>query len=231
MASDEDAKNAITQFHGKPSTAGPSPSTKLTARRTRAAAVAVADTAVAAAGAAADAATSAAVAVAVVADGRRLGGGGGRRWWRRTRRTPLSRLSQPVSFLLARFGTSPNRASFFAGLGARVRQALARALQPHACLRNLPRLRCDRRGSPAHQVKLTELRERSTNPREFRARLSELATLLVFEVTRDLKRSPAYGADAARGCLGVSLARPVVVAPILRAGLGMSMECSIFCPT
>ena len=74
---------------------------------------------------------------------------------------------------------------------------------------------------PLVQVKLTRLRDERTPPCEFRARLTEIAALLVFEATRDLAtlsdciRTPLAAYD------GAVLARPIVVVPILRAGLGM----------
>jgi uracil phosphoribosyltransferase len=75
---------------------------------------------------------------------------------------------------------------------------------------------------PLVRVKLTRLRDERTSPEEFRMRLAELATLLVYEATRDLEtridsiRTPLAEFD------GTALARPIIVAPILRAGLGMA---------
>jgi uracil phosphoribosyltransferase len=74
---------------------------------------------------------------------------------------------------------------------------------------------------PLVQVKLTQLRDARADSSEFRARLNELSTLMVFEATRDLAtrvetvRTPLAPYD------GRALARPVIVAPILRAGLGL----------
>jgi uracil phosphoribosyltransferase len=74
---------------------------------------------------------------------------------------------------------------------------------------------------PLVRVKLTRLRDERTSPEEFRARLAELSTLLVFEATRDLptRTEPIRTPLAAHE--GTALARPIIVAPILRAGLGM----------
>lgn len=72
------------------------------------------------------------------------------------------------------------------------------------------------------RVKLARLRDERTPPREFRRNAQELAVLLAFAATRDLEtavekvRTPLAETD------GAKLARPVVVVPILRAGLGMS---------
>jgi uracil phosphoribosyltransferase len=75
---------------------------------------------------------------------------------------------------------------------------------------------------PLARVKLTQLRDEGTTPREFRRNAQELAVLIAFAATRDLGtavekvRTPLTTTDGAR------LARPLVVVPILRAGLGMA---------
>jgi uracil phosphoribosyltransferase len=74
---------------------------------------------------------------------------------------------------------------------------------------------------PLVQVKLTQLRDVKTDSREFRARLNELSTLMVFEATRDLATRPALIQTPLAPYEGSALARPVIVAPILRAGLGL----------
>ena len=74
---------------------------------------------------------------------------------------------------------------------------------------------------PLVQVKLTQLRDGRTGSREFRARLTELSTLMVFEATRSLATRVARIETPLAEYEGRALARPVVVAPILRAGLGL----------
>ena len=74
---------------------------------------------------------------------------------------------------------------------------------------------------PLIRVKLTRLRDETTMPDEFRSRLAELATLLVFEATRDLATKPLQVKTPLAPFEGSVLARPIIVAPILRAGLGM----------
>lgn len=74
---------------------------------------------------------------------------------------------------------------------------------------------------PLVRVKLTRLRDVQTAPEEFRARLAELSTLLVFEATRDLATRPHRIRTPLQEHEGAALARPIIVAPILRAGLGM----------
>jgi uracil phosphoribosyltransferase len=74
---------------------------------------------------------------------------------------------------------------------------------------------------PLVRVKLTRLRDAQTKPEEFRARLSELATLLVVEATRDLETKFQRIHTPLAVHEGSVLTRPIIVAPILRAGLGM----------
>ena len=74
---------------------------------------------------------------------------------------------------------------------------------------------------PLIRVKITRLRDENTTPDEFRARLAELATLLVVEATRDLLTRPIAIRTPLAPYEGAVLARPIIVAPILRAGLGM----------
>jgi uracil phosphoribosyltransferase len=74
---------------------------------------------------------------------------------------------------------------------------------------------------PLVRVKLTKLRDQHTRSEEFRARLAELSTLLVFEATRDLTTRSQRIHTPLAAHEGSSLARPIIIAPILRAGLGM----------
>ncbi len=74
---------------------------------------------------------------------------------------------------------------------------------------------------PLVRVKLTRLRSVETSTAEFRRRLTELATLMAFEVTRDLSTRIHPVMTPIAPYEGAMLARPVVLAPILRAGLGM----------
>jgi uracil phosphoribosyltransferase len=74
---------------------------------------------------------------------------------------------------------------------------------------------------PLVQVKLTQLRDVRTGSSDFRARLNELSTLIVFEATRSLVTRPEPIETPLARFEGRALARPVIVAPILRAGLGL----------
>jgi uracil phosphoribosyltransferase len=74
---------------------------------------------------------------------------------------------------------------------------------------------------PLVQMKLTQLRDARTDSSGFRARLNELSILMVFEATRSLATRPVQIETPLAPCEGRILARPIIVAPILRAGLGL----------
>lgn len=74
---------------------------------------------------------------------------------------------------------------------------------------------------PLVRVKLSLLRESDATTGEFRRALSELATLMTFEVTRSLATRTKTIRTPLAEVEGHSLARPIVLAPILRAGLGL----------
>lgn len=75
---------------------------------------------------------------------------------------------------------------------------------------------------PIVQARLTVMRdERSTNS-EFRAALRELATLLVYEATRDLERMRCPITTPVAPTTGTAIANPPLLVPVLRAGLGMA---------
>jgi uracil phosphoribosyltransferase len=74
---------------------------------------------------------------------------------------------------------------------------------------------------PLVRVKLARLRDERTPAHEFRTVARELAALLAFEATRDLSTITGRIRTPLTECDGAKLARPIVVVPILRAGLGM----------
>lgn len=75
---------------------------------------------------------------------------------------------------------------------------------------------------PIVSSRLTVMRdERSTNS-EFRAALRELATLLVYEATRDLARVDVAVRTPVASTTGTAIANPPLLVPVLRAGLGMA---------
>jgi uracil phosphoribosyltransferase len=74
---------------------------------------------------------------------------------------------------------------------------------------------------PLVQHNLTRLRDKHTEPEEFRRCLAEVATLMVYEATRafPLKKVKVTTPLAQAG--GFRLQREVILIPVLRAGLGM----------
>ncbi len=83
---------------------------------------------------------------------------------------------------------------------------------------------------PLVRVKLTRLRDERTEPGEFRALLAELALLLTMEATRDFSTRPCKVRTPLDDYEGAALTRPVVIVPILRAGLGRWTGCCGFFP-
>ena len=75
---------------------------------------------------------------------------------------------------------------------------------------------------PVIQTKLTELRDYASDHRKFRALLDEIASLMVYEVTRDWPTKPKPVQTPLERTTGYVLARQVTLVPILRAGLGMA---------
>ncbi len=75
---------------------------------------------------------------------------------------------------------------------------------------------------PVVQTKLTELRDFSADHRKFRALLDEIASLMVYEVTRDWPTKQRPVQTPMERTTGRVLARQVTLVPILRAGLGMA---------
>ena len=69
--------------------------------------------------------------------------------------------------------------------------------------------------------KLTRLRKKETDTREFRETLSEIAGLMAYEITRDLPVRKTTVETPLGQCHTQELAMDVVLVPVLRAGLGM----------
>ena len=65
------------------------------------------------------------------------------------------------------------------------------------------------------------LRDRKTGPRDFKQLLGEMAGLMAYEVTKALPLAPVEVVTPLERMEGMQLAQPVVLVPILRAGLGM----------
>lgn len=74
---------------------------------------------------------------------------------------------------------------------------------------------------PLAQCHLAAMRSAGTPPYEFRRHLNQLAGLLFIEASRDLPVQPVEVQTPLALAFGARLARPLVLAPILRAGLGL----------
>ncbi|MBS0660296.1 MAG: uracil phosphoribosyltransferase [Verrucomicrobia bacterium] len=74
---------------------------------------------------------------------------------------------------------------------------------------------------PLIQAKLTTLRSEDTPVEDFRRLLREIAALLAFAVTQDMATVPREIRTPLAPMTGCKMARPIVLVPILRAGLGL----------
>ncbi len=74
---------------------------------------------------------------------------------------------------------------------------------------------------PLVQHKLTLLRDKDTEPKKFRELIREIAILLAYEATADLKLEPASVVTPMGEARGARLTEKIGLIPILRAGLGM----------
>src|SRR5579862_6779840 len=67
-------------------------------------------------------------------------------------------------------------------------------------------------GHPLIEVKLTSLRDRTTTPEEFRRKLTELASVMAFEVTRNLETVAVPVETPLETATGARLAKPQIIA-------------------
>jgi uracil phosphoribosyltransferase len=74
---------------------------------------------------------------------------------------------------------------------------------------------------PLVQHNLTRLRDKHTQPQEFRRLLAEIAALMLYEATRSFTVKKVYVQTPLARTNGSQLEREVVLVPVLRAGLGM----------
>lgn len=77
---------------------------------------------------------------------------------------------------------------------------------------------------PLAAARLTVLRDERTDNAAFRAALRELTLMLVYEATRDAPTEPVQIRTPVGDTVGVRLAKPPLLVPVLRAGLGMVNE-------
>jgi uracil phosphoribosyltransferase len=74
---------------------------------------------------------------------------------------------------------------------------------------------------PLLREKITRLRDEKTEPRQFRALVGEIATLLLYEATADLMVQETEVKTPLAMARGAKLAEPIGLVPVLRAGIGM----------
>lgn len=75
---------------------------------------------------------------------------------------------------------------------------------------------------PLIQHKLSIMRNKETNTKEFRELLSEIAMLMTYEITRDLPTEPVeIETPIGKASVPMLKKQPICLVPILRAGLGM----------
>jgi uracil phosphoribosyltransferase len=75
---------------------------------------------------------------------------------------------------------------------------------------------------PIVRTRLSVMRDENSSNPEFRAALRELATLLVYEATRQLPVTEVPIRTPVGPTMGTTLANPPLLVPVLRAGLGMA---------
>ena len=75
---------------------------------------------------------------------------------------------------------------------------------------------------PLIQHKVTMIRDKNTGPKEFRELVDEIATLMAYEVTRDLQlQNVEIETPIKKDMFKVLSGKKLGIVPILRAGLGM----------
>jgi len=77
-------------------------------------------------------------------------------------------------------------------------------------------------GHSLAKVGVSRLRDRETSLEDFRRTLRELAVIVGVEASRDLELKEIPLRTPLSPCTGHAFARPLVIIPILRAGLGMA---------
>lgn len=75
---------------------------------------------------------------------------------------------------------------------------------------------------PIVRTRLSVMRDENSSNAEFRAALRELATLLVYEATRQLPTTEFALTTPVGPTIGTTLLNPPLLVPVLRAGLGMA---------
>jgi uracil phosphoribosyltransferase len=83
---------------------------------------------------------------------------------------------------------------------------------------------------PLAAARLTTLRDERTDNAAFRAALRDLTLMLVYEATRDAPRETIKVRTPITETTGARLARPPLLVPVLRAGLGMADQAHALIP-
>jgi len=74
---------------------------------------------------------------------------------------------------------------------------------------------------PLIDHKMSQVRDKNTSTKAFRETVSEIGALITYEITRDFKTMPKSIETPMASMIAYELEKPVVIIPILRAGLGM----------
>ena len=74
---------------------------------------------------------------------------------------------------------------------------------------------------PLIEHKMAKIRDKKTGTKDFREAFSEIGLLLTYEISRDFKTVPKTVETPLMETTAYVLEKPVVIVPILRAGLGM----------
>src|SRR5690606_35200403 len=74
---------------------------------------------------------------------------------------------------------------------------------------------------PLIEHKMSIIRDKNTSTKNFRENVSEVSALLVYELTKDLETVEKVIETPLTKMVARELKNPVVLVPILRAGLGM----------
>jgi uracil phosphoribosyltransferase len=83
---------------------------------------------------------------------------------------------------------------------------------------------------PLAAARLTTLRDQRTDSAAFRVALRDLTLMLVYEATRDAPRETVTVRTPLAETVGVRLAKPPLLVPVLRAGLGMVDQAHVLIP-
>ncbi|WP_031542501.1 uracil phosphoribosyltransferase [Mesoplasma photuris] len=79
--------------------------------------------------------------------------------------------------------------------------------------------------------KLTRMRRIETSSKDFRENLNEIAQLMVYEIFRDVPLEAVEIETPVQKTVGYTINQPIVLVPILRAGIGMLDGIQTMIPT